>query len=390
MLKSKLLPAFVAMTLAFGAPALAGQQTPAEAEAESMVAAITGAAGKLGRQANIPAVLSETDEQLYRAAFEANDAGQWANADRMVERLHDRLLVGHLLAQRYLSAPYHPQLGELKDWLAHYADQPQADEIFALARRLPGGRAAALRQPARAEQPSANASRDDEEAVADDFTVEASRSLSSADRRRLHEAKERIRALIHAGNTEAASAALDGAEQRHALDKLDSDEMKTVLAQSLFSDGHDAEALRWASEAAERSGDQLPEAHWLAGLAMWRNGDHAGAARHFESVANASQGSSWLGGAGAYWAARANLAAHRPEVVNHWLQQAAAYPRTFYGLLARKALGEAVEYSWDSRPFTDLDAETLGRVPASRRALGLLQVGAKANAEEELRRLAEA
>ena len=54
-----------AMTFGMAAPqALAAPKSAAEAEADSMLAAITGAPVKMGRQANIPAVLSETDEQF--------------------------------------------------------------------------------------------------------------------------------------------------------------------------------------------------------------------------------------------------------------------------------------------------------------------------------------
>jgi soluble lytic murein transglycosylase-like protein len=114
-------------------------------------------------------------------------------------------------------------------------------------------------------------------------------------------------------------------------------------------------------------------------------GDRAASAHHFEMVANAPGKSSWTVAAGAFWAARANLAAHKPQVVNHWLQQAASYPRTFYGLLARRALGQDIEYSWESHPFTEADAEVLKKMPAAQRALALIQLGDRQSAEDELR-----
>ena len=391
MLKSKhlLAPAallLVAMTFGFAAQtAQASPKSAAEAEADSMVAAITGTPTKLGRQSNIPAILSETDEQLYRAAFQAQDRGQNGYADRMIEKIHDPILLGPLLAHRYLSDSYHPQGPELKDWLSKYSDQAQADAIYQLARQR-GIAASSLKTPSisRPTVPSSG-SRDDTAMLSGDFIYESTRS--AADRRRLDPAKDKFRDKLSDEAFDQAAAMLDGPELRRVFDKIDYDEMKTSLAQALFANGRDEEALRWSREAAERSGDLLPDANWVVGLILWRMNQHADAARYFEAAANGSHAAPWLNAAGAYWAARANLAAQKPEVVNHWLLEAAASPRTFYGFLARRALGQEMQYSWDSRPFTDLDGETLSRVPATRRALALIQVGVRDGAEDELRAL---
>jgi soluble lytic murein transglycosylase-like protein len=388
-LKSRLLQAFVVLALTTVAlPASAAQPTPGEAEAESMIAAISGAAGKLGRQAGIPTLISHSDEALYRSAFEAQQHNQWAAADHAIDRLSDDMLVGHLLAERYLSGAYHAQPQELADWMSGYADLPEAQDIYDMAKqRL--GKTAGLKPPAHPEQGSASPNNRNEDTGWEDFSVEGNRQASAADRRRVHDLKDRFRDEVREHSYDSAAAMLDGPDMLRAFDKADYDECKTVLALAMFKEGRDAEALKWAEDAAERSGDALPEAHWLAGLVQWRSGKHADSARHFEAVGNAVGASTWLVSAGSYWAARANLAAKRPDVVNHWLQQAAAYPRNFYGVLARRALGQDVQYSWEEgRPFTDMDAESLSRVPGARRALALLQIGDKARAEEELRYLA--
>lgn len=391
MLKGRLLQAVLALALTSAAHgALASQPTPAEAQADSVVAAISGAAGKLGRQAAIPSILSSSDATLYRSAFDLQDRGQWAAADREITRLRDPLLIGHLLADRYLSDSYHAQPEELKRWMAQYSDLPEADSIYDLAKQRLNGRLAGVKPPAQSVKAKSTASARDDDPAWEEFSVESNRQLSPADRRRLQDLKERFRGMVRQGKYDQAVAALDSADYRRVFDKVDYDELKTVLAIAYFGEGRDADAKTWAEQAAERSGDVLPEAHWVAGLALWREGRNAAAAaRHFEAVGNASDVSSWLISAGAYWAARANLAARRPEVVNHWLQNAAGYPRTFYGLLARRALGEDLQYSWDARPFTDLDGETLQRVAGGQRALAFLQIGDVGRAEDELRHLAQ-
>ena len=381
MLKSRLLPAFVALTLVAAAHIAAASQVKDEgADTAKQVAAITGTAGKLGRQASIPLVLSEADVSRYRAALDASKRGNWAAAEREISHLRDSLLVGHLRAERILAPGYTATPEELKDWLADNADLPEAQDVYALARLLLGGRTTGLKPPAKSVTVAVHTAED-----WDDFAVDGSRQISAAERRRLANLKERLRSLIRQGSYETAGTFLQSTSG--GLDRLDADELKTVLAQALFSDGHDAEALRWAQDAANGSGDVLPEANWVAGLARWRSGQHAASARNFEAVANAGEISDWLASAGAYWAARANIAARQPEVVNHWLQQAAAFPRTFYGHLARRALGQDIQYFWETRPFTDVDGEVLLRVPAARRALALLQLGDSSRAEDELEHL---
>lgn len=384
MLKSKLLPALLVLSLMVAMqPAGAVELSPAEAEAESMVAAINGGAGKIGRQADLPSLLSSTDETAYRDAFRAADAGDRTAVDRALAVIQDPLLIGHVLAQRYLS-DRHVTADELREWLDRYADLPDADSIYALARQRFDERARSMRTPVHAKQ-SKSSSSDDDDATWEDFSVDSARdSLTASERRRLHGFKEHFRSLVRNNQRDEAIDSLNSSET-HLLDKADIDELKTVLARSYFTEGRDEAAIKWSVDAAERSGDVLPEAHWVAGLALWRSGYKEEATRHFEAVANAHGRSVWLTSAGAYWAARANLASRHPELVNHWLTQASQSPRTFYGQLAQKALGEDVPYYWDSRPFTDQDAEILAKVPATRRALALLQVGETDRAEAEFR-----
>jgi soluble lytic murein transglycosylase-like protein len=259
-----------------------------------------------------------------------------------------------------------------------------------LAKAKLGSRGAALKPPTRPAASPAAASLPsylDELGQWDEGLVEPPHSMAAADRRKWQVLRDRIRWSIHHDQQDKAAALLLGDDAKRLFTEIDIDHLKTNLAMSYFADGDVDQAKRLAEEACDRSGDQLPEAHWVAGLAEWRAGDRASSAHHFEVVANAQGRSSWTVAAGAFWAARANLAAHKPEVVNHWLQQAASYPRTFYGLLARRALGQDIEYSWESHPFTEADAEVLRKVPAAQRALALIQLGDRELAEDELHQI---
>lgn len=387
MLRSTLLPTLVTLALATATPALAESASSDGSHGDNMVAALAnGAAGRIGREVPIPHVLTGADEVAYQRAFDLEERGQWSAADREFAHLRDQSLVGHILAHRYLSDSYRAKAEELKAWLAHYADLPEASDIYALASKRLGAKfhGAGFTQPMR----QADAAIDPDDTDWSNFTIDSGARLAPADRNRVVAIKSSFRNKVVNAKYDAAVDLMNSPEAVRLLAPVDVDELKTVIAIALFNEGRDGDATYWAEQAADRSGDVLPEADWVAGLALWRQDQRAESVRHFEAVANAQGISSWLSSAGAFWAARANLAAHRPEVVNHWLQQAALYPRTFYGLLARRALGLDVQYSWDDRPFTDIDAETLMRIPGAQRAMALLEIGEKSLAEDELRALA--
>jgi soluble lytic murein transglycosylase-like protein len=124
---------------------------------------------------------------------------------------------------------------------------------------------------------------------------------------------------------------------------------------------------------------------FAAGLQAWRAQHWAEAGKAFEAVASAGGTSSWYVAAAAFWAARAHLAQHQPESVDHWFEIAARQPRTFYGMLARATLGLPPDAELGPHPLSSNQIAELEALPAGRRALGLVQVGETDRAEAELR-----
>ncbi len=127
-----------------------------------------------------------------------------------------------------------------------------------------------------------------------------------------------------------------------------------------------------------------PTADWLAGLAEWRKGRLAEAAARFELVAANRDNPAWEVAAGAYWAARSHLKDGRPERVSTWLKAAAKHRESFYGQLARRALGMDPGFDFDLQPLAPFEAKSLLATTQGRRALALLQVGRSDAAENEL------
>ncbi len=144
--------------------------------------------------------------------------------------------------------------------------------------------------------------------------------------------------------------------------------------------GQDADAKRVAeSGISGASGDWAAQAQWIAGLASWRVNDCANAAAHFRAVA-ISRAESELVAAGAYWAARSEMACRRPQLVEGLMKQAARSPESFYGLVARQTLGMDRKVAAAARAPV-----SIAQLPNVRRAIELAAIGERGLAEELLR-----
>jgi peptidoglycan lytic transglycosylase len=370
---NKRLTTFVALLLAV----LAAPGPGVRAAPSVQTASLTPGGEVLG-SSTLPGVLSRLDAGRYRTILALQDEGRWAAADSEIAALGDKLLLGHVLAKRYLHRAYKAKFTELHDWLARYADLPESHAIHALAlRRRPAGAAA----PAKPEgAPVALRGIVDDPA---DLRPPAHAAPSEA----AAEAKLEIRRLARAEPAEAERR-LHEADARHLFADADYDEARADVAEGYLFIGESQQALLLAATA--RTTAFRPLAHWDAGLAAWRLGRLGEARTHFETLARMPGLSRWNLSAAAFWAARVHARGRRPDLVSYWLGLAAENPRTFYGLLAHRMLGRDGLFNFEPEIFTDIDLGELADVPAARRALALLQIDAAAAAELELRTLANA
>lgn len=360
-----------------------GSGRPAAAEPDARNAKTAALPGDVDLEANgLPAVLSWQDAELYRRIFASQQRGEMARADSLIELLEDRLLLGHVLAQRYLHPiAYRSRYGELRDWLADYADHPEAYRIHRLALKRKPESAAAPPEP----KPSrASLTAPATRAIA---TYRSPRKRDEAELARVAKAKERIRDGVWDRRFTATKAYLESAAARKLLDPVEIDQGHAQIAAGWLYQGKTARAYEIAGEVADRSGHLVPIAHWTAGLAAWQLGDIARAAAHFSQLAKSDRVSSWNAAGGAYWAARAFGSIGDDEAREIWLTRAAGYPHTFYGLLARRSLGFALPFDFRAHRLTPGLVEVLFRAPEGRRAFALLQAGERERAGLELLRL---
>lgn len=336
---------------------------------------------QVGR-AKLPAVLSADDVERYQRIFALQKQGEWGKADREIAKLGDRVLMGHVQAQRYLHpTKYRSKYKELKAWLADYGDHHYARQLYKLALKR---RPANWKYPTK---PEIGRALYKAPTRSDAVAKPKRKKLNRNQRRQVYRYKIQIKTHLRKGHTLAAKRLIETADVKKLFSDYDMDWARERLARGYFMAGRDGWAAEWAERAAKRSGTFLPQAHWTAALAHWRLGNVDQAATHFEQAAE-HDNSPWTHSASAFWAARAHLIARRPGKVMPLLEKAAHHPRTFYGMLATKLLGRELEFNWALPP---MDGKAVGRLKdgdGGRRALALLQIGQDARAEKELRQVA--
>jgi soluble lytic murein transglycosylase len=326
----------------------------------------------------LPAVLTTRDADLYRRIVDLQEDGRWPEADRLIAELSDKRLLGHVQAQRYLHpTAYRSKYLELKEWMDHYADHPEAKRIYALALKR---RPANYRRPQPPTVPGSAAWAGQRA----NYDYVSPRQRSKATRRKVSRLLRQVRRNVMRERFTVTEKLLAGRSVQQLLDPVEMDEARALVASGWFYYGNTERAYALAAPAAQRSGRAAPMINWVAGLAAWRLGAFDEASRYFEALAMADNAPSWNAAAGAYWAARAHLKLQRPERGSPLLRRAAKYPRTFYGLLARRALGMPLNFDFGSHSLAPLTVTRLSSSPAGARALALLQIGDRDLAEAEL------
>jgi soluble lytic murein transglycosylase-like protein len=329
-------------------------------------------------EAFAPSVLSDADRALYAEIFALQENADWRAADRKIEALADRSLLGYVLMERYLHpTAYRSTYEELKAWMAYYADHPEADRIYALAeRKKPKGATAPL-------TPLSRKWRDEPQAPPH---PELERDYAKTSRPLLAQIEGRVRHLAKREQASTALKEIENHRKRGSITARQFDRMRSWIAASLYYQGYVARAKEIADDVSMKSGDSAVLAYWISGLIHFREGDAATAHERFSAMARVQEQEPALRAAAGFWAARTALAAGRAADVAVNLEIAAAFPFTFYGQLALAQLGRSYEYNWTPPALTREAFEALAETePAVRRAVALAEVGRRNEADLEFR-----
>lgn len=316
----------------------------------------------------VPDQLDAEQRSGYRRVFAAIRAGQWADAQLQLDAMKPGPL--HALARAELyTAKDSPkvELSAILSLLAEAPDLPQAEQLVRMAKAR-----GALDTPA----------------------LPAAQRLIWFDgapvRRRARSIKSDTAATEVALAIQPFVKADDGVQAEAVVEQFAADltpealtEWQQKVAWIYYVAGDDTNARRMAEKAQSGVGTWVGQADWVAGLATWRQGDCNASAIAFERVAMRATDTE-LRSAGFYWASRADMACARPEKVSVRLKAAAQFGETYYGLLAKAALGIQDKPTGGER-FVAEDWRALERRPNVRIAAALTEIGEDGLANEVLR-----
>lgn len=156
-----------------------------------------------------------------------------------------------------------------------------------------------------------------------------------------------IKAELRQSRPTAAIHLLEKDQLAAGLKPAEFDRLRAQIARSYLTEGKTDKAVGVAEKAIARSGKLVPLAGWVIGQVAWREQDFDRAFDMFSLVGRSPVASDWFQSAGAFWAARSAVRAGRSDEARRWLEKAAEHSRTFYGLIAVRALDRDFAFNWE-------------------------------------------
>jgi len=326
-------------------------------------------------------LLSDKDVKHYQKAFELQDACEWKKANKHILLIDDKILFGHILAQRYLHPRcYKSQFLELTYWLKRYNDHPQAKKIYKLAlKRIPEG----YKSPNRPIKPI-NIKEENLINSHKDFSYRTSKKLSKNQKREKQKLINAIKSRVNRGWPTGAVQLLNQRDVAILLDQVEIDQQKELISKGYFLANKNELAIQYSSEALEKSALYVPYAGWTAGLASWRLENYNLAAKFFSDFSISLKHDVWHQASGSFWAARAYAKLNQYNEINFWLSRAAKNPNSFYGLLSSYILGLESPIDWKLSNTFASEKEKLFSLPSGKRVQALIQIGLPIQLEDEI------
>lgn len=323
-------------------------------------------------------VLSDKDIDLYKEIFVLQERGEWRAADKKIAALNDDVLLGYVKYQRLMHPKkYRSRYSELREWMAYYADLPEASKVYALAKKRRTKNTSYPKRPISRKWRSAEAT------TLHPKLVEDYRAKGKA---RVTKIERRARYLVKREQATKSLKEIKAHLRAGRITERQYDRMRSWTAASLYYQGYIKTATRLTDEVTARNGEAAVLAHWIAGLIAFRDGNMERAFDQFSSMAKVDYQEDALRSAAAFWAARAALAAGRPEAIAENLEIGARYPFTFYGQLSLAQLGVDYNYDWQAPMVTEDGVERLlAAHPSVKRIVALTEVGKTTEADLELR-----
>ena len=236
-----------AVLAAAGSYSVALAQRPGDAADQTALAVprmgLHGAPG-----VGLPQPLPPSEAALVRKIFALQGAGSMAEAARETERLPNDLLLGAILADRYLRAQ--PTAAELSAWLTRFGDQAEAPAIRGLLERLAPAAAAT---PQEDDLPPARRG--------------AVRSAASLRALFVQNRDAQVAAAVGARQTDAEAMFIGGLATLR-LGQGNAAALFEAAYRAASNNAIRAAAAFWAARVAQREGDRGKYTVWMHRAAM--------------------------------------------------------------------------------------------------------------------------
>ena len=325
-------------------------------------------------------ILSKNDVENYRQAYVFQEQCKWKSANKHILKISDKILMGHILAQRYLHPKcYRSKYLELYYWLKKYNDHPQAKRVYRLAiKRMPKG----YKSPTKPIKPSGIIG--DKIVSKKSTNYKSSKKLSKNQRYEKQKLINTVKSRVNRGWPTGAVKILQQRDVNLLLDQVELDQQKELISKGYFLANKNDLAIKYASEALVNSSMQVPYAAWTAGLASWRLEEYQKAADFFSLFSISLKNDTWHQTSGSFWAARSYAKLGQYDNINFWLQRASQNPNSFYGMLALEILGIEEKIIWESKKTLNTSNSKLLNLPSGKRLQSLIQVGFNDELEKEI------
>jgi len=325
-------------------------------------------------------ILSKNDVENYRQAYVFQEQCKWKSANKHILKISDKILMGHILAQRYLHPKcYRSKYLELYYWLKKYNDHPQAKRIYRLAvKRMPKG----YKSPSKPIKPRGIIG--DKIVSKKSTQYKSSKKLSKNQRIEKQKLINAVKSRVNRGWPTGAVKILQQRDVNILLDQVELDQQKELIAKGYFLANKNDLAIKYASEALVNSSMQVPYAAWTAGLASWRLEEYQQAADFFTLFSISLKNDTWHQTSGSFWAGRSYAKLGQYDKINFWLQRASQNPNSFYGMLALEILGIEEKIIWKSKKTLNTLNSKLLNLPSGKRLQSLIQVGFNDELEKEI------
>ena len=325
-------------------------------------------------------ILSKNDVENYRQAYVFQEQCKWKSANKHILKISDKILMGHILAQRYLHPKcYRSKYLELYYWLKKYNDHPQAKRVYRLAiKRMPKG----YKSPTKPIKPSGIVG--DKIVSKKSTNYKSSKKLSKNQRYEKQKLINTVKSRVNRGWPTGAVKILQQRDVNLLLDQVELDQQKELISKGYFLANKNDLAIKYASEALVNSSMQVPYAAWTAGLASWRLEEYQKAADFFSLFSISLKNDTWHQTSGSFWAARSYAKLGQYDNINFWLQRASQNPNSFYGMLALEILGIEEKIIWESKKTLNTSNSKLLNLPSGKRLQSLIQVGFNDELEKEI------